>query len=169
MINHRDEGRIAQAYLTAKRAVLRSSFVAEVIAAFPDPSEMREELFLRELAWVVLSSGMAESVVRLKFPLISVGFLEFISAKAIADHKDECVARAFVHFRNKAKITAIAYAAERIAREGFASVQNSILDNPVVELQKFPFIGPVTSFHLAKKSWPKNGQARSASCASRRS
>jgi len=150
MMNDRDEARLVQAYLAAKKVVLRSHFAAEVVAALPDPHKMQENQFLRELAWVVLSSGMAEAVVRLKFPFISVEFLEFISAKAIADQKDECIAGAFVHFRNKPKITAIAYAAERIAHEGFGSIQTSVIDNPIMELQKFPFIGPVTAYHLAK-------------------
>lgn len=144
------EALIAQAYLTAKQAVLHSDFAAEVVTEFPNPAEMQEGQFLRELAWVILSSGMAEAVVRLKFPYVSSGFREFESAITITTHRDECINKAFMHFRNKGKIAAIAYSAEWIMRQGFESIKESILKNPIDELQKFPFIGPITAFHLAK-------------------
>jgi hypothetical protein len=150
MISHREEVRVVEAYLTAKKAILQSVFASEIVSGFPDPREIHEEQFLRELAWVVLSSGMAESVVRAKFPFVAIEFLGFASATAIVAQKDDCVSGALEHFGHKAKIAAIAFAAERIAHEGFASVHESVLRNPIAELQEFPFIGPVTAFHLAK-------------------
>ena len=66
MIDERRAAALARAYLAAKLAVLRSEYAAEVVAPSIQIQTLSESDFLRELAWVILSAGMAERVVRLE-------------------------------------------------------------------------------------------------------
>ena len=80
MIDERRAAALARAYLAAKLAVLRSAYAAEVVAPSMQIQTLSESEFLRELAWVILSAGMAERVVRLKFAAVSEAFLSWSSA-----------------------------------------------------------------------------------------
>src|SRR3954463_7925587 len=77
-LNVRD---LAELYLNAKRLVLDAGFEAEIVwqenACWAPLTEHR---FLSEAAWVVLSSGMRESVVRAVFPTIAAAFAGFATA-----------------------------------------------------------------------------------------
>jgi hypothetical protein len=145
------ETAVVRAYLSAKQTVLRSKFAAEIVRPSHDPQQISESSFLSELAWVVLSSGMAEFVVRAKFPQVSRCFWYWQSAKIIADDPERCVVDALNYFGHEGKIRAIASAAVMVASAtSFASVKREILVDPVAILQMFPYIGPITSHHLAK-------------------
>lgn len=112
--------------------------------------DLREPEFLKELAWVILASGMKEKIVRAKFPSIAKAFFSFSSAKKIANNRDECISDAMNVFGHKGKIPAIADGAAKVDREGFGHLKARILTNPIKILQEFGFIGPITVYHLAK-------------------
>ena len=63
---------VALAYLLAKKEILSSRYAPEVIQPLDSPEEITESRSLRELAWVILCGGMAESVVRSRFPAITL-------------------------------------------------------------------------------------------------
>ncbi len=149
-MDERQQAALAGAYLEAKWVVLQSKYAIEVVATGVSPDAISESAFLRELAWVVLSAGMAERVVRLKFSAISDSFLSWSSAAEIADCADICVSSALKHFGHDGKIWAIAAAAALIAEVPFGLLREKILANPLEELQRFSYIGPKTAFHLAK-------------------
>ncbi len=109
-----------------------------------------EEDLLREAAWVVLCSGFRESVVRNVFDYVSLCFCDWESAEAIARHKSLCIETALHQFKNRRKISAIAEIAEIICEAGFDRVHAELYDDPIEKLQALPFIGPTTSWHLAK-------------------
>src|SRR5262245_28178094 len=109
-----------------------------------------EQDLLRESAWVVLCSGFRESVVRRVFDYISLCFCDFESAAEITRHRRACVDTASSRFGNCRKLHAIASIADAVYSHGFQTLQDRIAANPVIELQKFPYIGPTTSYHLAK-------------------
>lgn len=147
----REEAAIAQAYLYAKREVLNSPYKGELLSVARSPDDMSESEFLRELAWVILSAGMAELVVRGKFADISASFLEWRSARTISDRAEECIANALCHFRHEGKIRAIASAAHTVAgAPSFQALKRKILRDPIRELQAFAYVGPITAFHIAK-------------------
>jgi hypothetical protein len=147
----RCEVSLVQAYLHAKRAVLSSPYSLELLAVSRGPQTLSESQFLRELAWVILSGGMAEAVIRRKFPDISSSFYDWQSARRIADCPAECVTSALRHFRHEGKIWAIATAASMVAAaDSFQSLKERMLADPIRELQSFPYIGPITAFHIAK-------------------
>lgn len=100
---------------------------------------------------MILSAGMAEFVIRSKFPDITTSFLEWKSARSISDNAEECVANALCHFRHEGKIRAIARAAKTLsAAPSFEDLKGRILRDPIRELQTFAYIGPITAFHVAK-------------------
>jgi hypothetical protein len=150
VIDERRAAALARAYLAAKLAVLRSDYAAEVVAPSIQLQTLSESDFLRELAWVILSAGMAERVVRLKFAAVSEAFLCWNSAAEISARQELCVKLALVHFGHKGKIGAIAAAARLVADAPFDVLRRRVLANPLAELQRFSYIGTITACHLAK-------------------
>jgi hypothetical protein len=144
-------GMLASAYVKAKIKVLTAGYAHEIIwQRNLRTEEVTECGLLRECAWVILSSGMRESVVQKKFPHISGAFLQWSSAEEIVWHHEQCVNSAFALFRHKGKIDAIAQCAEIIHQKGFAALHAELRSDPIDALQQFPYIGPATSYHVAK-------------------
>jgi len=109
-----------------------------------------ESHFLREYAWVVLNSGFKEAIIRKRFNFISLCFCDWESAKSIAKNERICVETALTVFRNRKKLEAISFTANLIARDGFEGFSFSLRDDVVLALRQLPYIGEVTSWHLAK-------------------
>jgi hypothetical protein len=141
---------MALAYLLAKKDILGSKYALEIIEPLNPLEAVNESGFLRELAWVILCGGMAESVVRKVFPAITESFLDWRSAEEIAERSSECIGSAAVHFRHEKKIEAIASSARIVHLRSFSVIHENILRDPLGSLMEFPFIGPTTVFHLAK-------------------
>lgn len=112
--------------------------------------DFTEQDLLRESAWVILCSGFRESVVRNAFDYVSLCFCDWESAHEISARQHACIETAAWRFSNRRKLTAIARIAEIIHDHGFKSFQSHLKDDPIEKLQALPFIGPVTSWHLAK-------------------
>ena len=112
--------------------------------------KIEESDFLREAAWVVLGSGMREAVVRRKFDEFSRAFLGWESAAAIVENKAFCRVTALSCFAHTRKIDGILAIADHVAAVGYTSVRRSIEDVGLEYLERFPFIGPITRYHLAK-------------------
>jgi hypothetical protein len=138
-------------YLNARSVVTNSGFSCEVdwqdSACFDDLSE---STFLRESAWVVLSSGMKETVVRKKFIELTPVFFHWRSASEIIRDKSNCHNKALQIFNNEPKINAIYSIARKIDKFGFEKIRTRILKEGISYLMSFDYIGPVTAFHLAK-------------------
>lgn len=142
---------LASMYLDAKRSVVQGGFGWEIEwQASLEFDRLTEPAFLQEAAWVVLTAGMKEAVVRTRFNAVSKAFLDWSSARAIVDSKRQCRQRALSVFNHRAKINAILGIAHRTAALSFEWIRSRILEQGVSYLQRLPFIGPVTSFHLAK-------------------
>jgi hypothetical protein len=142
--------RVALKYLDAKLEVIRAGFVAEISNPRPLVSRLSETEFLREAAWVVLSAGMREAIIRRKFEAVSHAFYYWRSASLIRDHAEQCQVAAAVHFGNAAKLRAIATIARRVAESGFDRFKTDLRERPMESLGKLPFMGPATTRHLAK-------------------
>jgi hypothetical protein len=147
----RSELEFISQYLSAKKLVIDSGYADEIdwqddIRLDP-PSE---STFLREVAWVILCAGIAEKVIRAVFPRISTAFCNWSSASRIAQQADGCRAQALQAFSNRRKIDAIIRSAQLVGGLGFESVVDGISKQGTEFLIQFPYIGPVTAFHLAK-------------------
>ena len=112
--------------------------------------EVSENDFLREISWVILSSGMRATVIEKHFPRISECFFNWESAEIICKNSPICIKKALRIFNNKKKIQAIVAAAEKICTLGFCDIKDKILGNTLETLQSFMYIGPITAYHLAK-------------------
>jgi hypothetical protein len=112
--------------------------------------EFTETDLLRETAWVILCSGFRERIVRRVFDHISLCFCDWESASAILDADPRCRMAAMASFRNPAKLGAIVTAALQVNEQGFPAFKQAVLAAPLTELQRLPYIGPVTVRHLAK-------------------
>ena len=143
--------RVVEIYLNAKQAVVERGFAAEI--DWQDQiqlSQITESDFLREAAWVVLSSGMRESIIRLKFPAVSAAFYSWQNANKVVKNCDQCRTRALAVFRHEKKMNAIITIAEQICAYGFKNFKTHIENEGVEFIQTLPFMGRATSYHLAK-------------------
>jgi len=138
-------------YRTAKEQLLSAGYAAEMnwqvgqnFGAFSETD------LLREAAWVILCSGFRESVVRRRFDLVSLCFCDWESAAEICSSAAQCRTTAFAAFGNRQKIDGILGMAAVVSQMGFVPLKERILQDPIGSVQVFPFIGPVTAFHLAK-------------------
>src|SRR5690348_8871950 len=123
---------LADAYLTAKEVVISSGYAFEVDwqhdVSF---SVLCESVFLREMAWVVLSAGMKESVIRVKFSAISSAFLDWKDAKSITLRRKECMRSAIDVFSHHRKMSAILDIATEVHSRGFEFVKQHLVHNPI--------------------------------------
>lgn len=143
--------KIAKAYLIVKAKLIQKGYDEEIDWQYDvSLDDLTEEKLLNEAAWVILNSGMREVVVRKRFPYIKKAFQNFQSAQNIYSNSQVCRANALLHFNNAPKIDAIISIAKHISVTGFAQVLKNIRQSGTDYLVKFPFIGPVTSTHLAK-------------------
>ncbi|MCX6673894.1 MAG: hypothetical protein NTY37_08970 [Methanothrix sp.] len=142
---------LASKYFFIKDVVIREGYLDEISwqssLCFDD---LNESSFLEELSWVVLCSGMKESIIRKIFGNISKCFFYWASSKVIIENKEECYGNAIKYFNNKSKISAIIFAAEMISELDFNDFKINIIKEPISVLQQFPYIGPTTAYHLAK-------------------
>jgi hypothetical protein len=139
------------AYARAKGYIVAAGFQEEV--EWQRSRHFRdfcESDLLCEAAWVILCSGFRELTVRKVFGYISLCFCDWESAQCILEHATACRSTALACFNNAQKIDAIVHVAREIQAVGFEALRKRILDDPLNELQRFPYIGPVTSIHLAK-------------------
>lgn len=142
---------IVSAYYHAKDVVLHAGFSDEIVwQASLSFDDVTESDFLREHAWVALSAGMHERVIRKRFQTISQCFYDWESAKTITTQADACRCLALRHFNNYRKIEGIIETAHIVASLGFHTYKKAIRLNPLQVLRSLPFIGPVTCYHLAK-------------------
>jgi hypothetical protein len=140
-------------YLYAKNEVIRRGYSYEML--WQDSRELTqlcEQDFLRETAWVIYCSGFREQTVRRVFDFLSLAFCDFESASEIVSNADKCVEAAMLGFANRQKHSAVVEVARIVDDLGFEAFKHRLLiaTDPVRELRRFPYIGPVTAFHLAK-------------------
>ncbi len=144
-------GRLIDAYVEAKVSIVEEGFGHEIDwqyrLCFDSVSESQ---FLEELAWVVLNSGMRESVVRARFASVAESFRYWESAAVVAANDTWCREAALGHFAHVGKIEAILSAARRVDSVGFQTIRDSIIEQGARYLESFEYLGPVTSIHLAK-------------------
>jgi hypothetical protein len=146
-----DQLRTFEFYRIAKNYVLTHGYEAEVAwqksLVFASFSESD---LLREASWVILCSGFREAVVRRSFDFISLCFCDWESAATICKYAEHCEATALTRFANRRKIRAIIETAQLLDQIGFEKFKLSVLADPIASLKFLPFIGDVTSYHLAK-------------------
>jgi hypothetical protein len=138
-------------YLLAKTVVVEAGFEDEIAwQEMRRLDDVDEQIFLRECAWVVLSSGMRESVVRKVFPAIETAFGQWHSAAWVVANASDCRAQALKAFGHLGKISALLDIASFVAEHGVAELLEKVALGGPNALAILPFIGPATSHHLAK-------------------
>ncbi|NKC13874.1 MAG: hypothetical protein GKR94_17295 [Gammaproteobacteria bacterium] len=145
------KAKLVNRYLDAKDFLIHRGFADEIDwqDATVD-SDFCESDFLREGAWVILSSGMREAVIARVFPAIGRAFRDWRSATEIVEAEQEVFGAAFQLFGHRAKVNAMLALAGEVSASGFDSVKHRVKSEGADYLHTFAFIGPVTSLHLAK-------------------
>lgn len=140
---------LANFYMDVKQFVVSAGYASEI-----DWQEQQKIANINESdsegAWVILSSGMRETIIRQKFTNISKAFFEWESAEKIVGQKKRCIDSAFQYFKHLPKLKAIVNIARHIFENGFDKVIESIKHNGLDYITRFPYMGPATSCHFAK-------------------
>jgi hypothetical protein len=138
-------------YYLAKLAVVGAGFEQEITwQERQSMADITESVFLREAAWVVLSSGMRESVIRRLFPAVESAFGKWQSAGWIVKHRARCKAHAEHAFRHPGKLDALVEISRTVSSRGVASLLEDLRKHGPDSLRMLPYMGPATSRHLAK-------------------
>ena len=143
--------RLARSYLDAKDVVIGAGYEHELTwqqEAADVPVE--ESDLLAEAAWVILNSGMRESVIRPLFARIAVTFCDFESCERIISMESGCRDSALAVFRHPRKIDAILAFVRATSRIGAPEMLRRIRYEGPESLYALPFFGPATARHLAK-------------------
>jgi hypothetical protein len=142
---------IISAYESVKKILLQAGYGDEIEWQRTRKIDfICEESFLKEIAWVILSSGMRERVIRRVFPNISTAFFDWHSSEAIARNPERCRGGALARFNHSGKIDAIISVAQHVAQNGFDSFWDNLSKDLLQNLQNLPYLGPATSLHLLK-------------------
>lgn len=146
-----DADHLVRSYLDIKRRLVDSGWADEIDWQDDlDFQAVTESDFLRETAWVVLSAGMAERVIQVKFPMITEAFCGWSSADAIVEDRRAVRRKALGVFNHEAKIGSILEIAWTVSKAGFPRMKECIAHEREQFLAKLPYVGPVTALHLAK-------------------
>jgi len=142
---------LVDAYLDLKDVVIQRGFGRELFwqeraARLP----LTEPRFLREGAWVILSSGMSYRAVSRRFGGVASALGNLRSGRAVVRAGEVGRRRALQAFNHEGKIDAITALGRHLNDEGLAEVQKGLQDDPVRYLQRFSYLGPATAAHLAK-------------------
>lgn len=143
--------KLVSQYLSAKSFIIEQGFEEEInwqknISC----SQITESGFLCELVWVILSSGMRETIIRKIFPKVAHAFYDLNHIDLIVNNQEQCKSNALKVFNHEKKIDAIIKIITEISMEGFNSFMKKVKTEGIPFLMKFPYLGPATSYHLAK-------------------
>jgi hypothetical protein len=136
-----------------------SALIAVIDAGYHDEIVWQEKVslddydaasFVREAAFVVLNSGMRASVVRSRWPAFRAAFGEFADLDAIVADNGTMRSAALTAFNHEPKVDAVFSIAATAAMLGWEMLRDEIRSGGASYLERFPFIGPITSWHLAK-------------------
>ena len=151
MISIEKKYAVAQAYLQAKIAVLKDGYFDEIEWQNERRIlDLSEPELLSEAAWVILSAGISELVVRSKFVEISDAFLNWTSASEIANQSAICHRKALRVFNHERKIGGIVAFVKAVAIARFETVKARLSSEGLQYMELLPGLGPVTRIHLAK-------------------
>lgn len=142
---------VVRYYYQAKQTVYQHGFFSEIYwQEKTNIASVDDSTFLSEHAWVVLSSGMNAKVVEKLFVSLAPVFRNWHDASYINTNKSLIKTEALKRFAHSPKLDAMIYMAAYIATHGLGETMDSIKQSGTEFLEKFPFLGPATSKHLAK-------------------
>lgn len=140
---------LTRSYLRAKRAVIDAGY-AEELRWQSDRrlQDITDVEFVRQSAWVVLSAGMRETVVRAVFPSIGEALHHFVPPQICSDPRTRSAAlRVFRHERKIDAILSLVRIAEQLGTSG---LRQELASGASSLLHGLPYMGPATTRHLAK-------------------
>jgi hypothetical protein len=144
-----DADRLVRPYLIAKRTVLDAGYASEVgWQAALAQTRVTSGSFVEQAAWVVLSAGLSERIVRRCFPLISTALFDFDLQRVVRE--PSCRDAALAAFGHERKIDAILTIATWAYQAGDQALEAVVDAGDEECLMRLPYIGPATVRHLLK-------------------
>lgn len=138
---------LVRIYLDAKRQVIERGYIDEIAWQY-STGPITPDRFVREAAWVILGSGMSESVIGNLFSRFAAELGNFRPGW-LAVNTEIARLGALSVFNHERKIDSILEIARTAHALGTDGLRRCMLE-PEIFLQRLPYIGPVTWRHLAK-------------------
>jgi hypothetical protein len=114
------------------------------------PDLLLERDFLREVTFAIFCSGFREATLQRKWPALRRAFDDWDSPEAILHSRDLVRAQALDVFNSERKVDAALTAVEMVAADGWDQIQDLLAQAGPHYLTRFPMIGPVTCYHVAR-------------------
>jgi hypothetical protein len=150
-LKSKKRNKLAYRYIEAKDYVRNKGFENEIKwQKSKNFNRLKENEFLKEISWVILTSGFRESIIRNIFDDFSEIFFDWKSSSKIVNNREYCKQEALELFNHNSKIQAIIDIAKKLNQSGFQKIKNNIKENGVDFIKEFPYMGPATSYHFAK-------------------
>jgi hypothetical protein len=141
----------ASLYFDLKQVLINRGYADEIDwQATVDLEDLTEKGLIKEAAWVIVCSGFSVNSTTRIFPGLTSAFFEWESTRKISSQQKRCKQNALKVFRNERKIEAIISLANFINTNGFATIKLNLQRDFLSYASQFPYIGPVTIYHLAK-------------------
>lgn len=123
----------------------------EYMNHLPWPGHVDDGDFLSDLAWCVYNGGMRQAVIRAKWPALMDAFSGFWP-DYVVDPERRCVEKALKVINHRGKAEAIVKAAQKVLEDSpIGHKLESLSDSEALDyLQTYPYIGPITRYHLAR-------------------
>jgi hypothetical protein len=142
---------LLERYLFCRQAVIDAGYSRDIdYYTTRTLDTIQQAEFLLELGWVVLNSGMRNTVCQRLWPRLRAVFLEFSDLPALQAQCPAIRAAALAILNHPGKIDAILAAADRVQHESWATVKREIQRHGITVLRRFQYIGPVLCHHLGK-------------------
>lgn len=146
-----DEERLVHNYLNAKEHVIGAGYEEDITWAEDlDLDKLTESTWLQEAAWVIFNSGFRASTVRGKWSALRRAFFDFPSASVLVEYHLLCRRQALRVFGHQGKVDAVLEVARITDAEGWPAIREALREQGPKYLHRFPFIGPITCYHLAR-------------------
>ncbi len=138
-------------YYTAKQVVVSSGYEHEIFwQDIVNVQNVDIRSFYSEYAWVVLSSGMRESVIKNKFIELSDVFENWENPSLVNSCQNKYRQEALKIFNHSKKIEAIIWMAKYLSKIEIKDEIALIQNEGIEYLYSYPYLGPATSLHFAK-------------------
>lgn len=138
-------------YFAAHDEVIDKGYRSEILWQDSlDIHSVNTQTFYSEYAWVVLSSGMNEIVVRRVFPPLSEEFENWNDPLRISQEPNRYVRAGLSIFNHTGKIEALVWMAGYLASISLEDELNEIKMSGADVIRNYPYMGPATSLHFAK-------------------
>ncbi len=150
-MNRASDQQLRFAYLNCRNWIASSGYKDDIVCQGSRSFDLvTQQDLAREFVFVLLNSGMSSKVIDKVWPEFRRILGDFKNLDNIVRGRRHLEPKLLILFGNKKKVDGIFKGLDIIKQLPFEYFRYKIVSNGIHELERLPFIGPVTVYHLAK-------------------